>query len=170
MLIFFVKRIGGQIDTVFTDTGGGPASVAGMTTWKYLMMAGLMTLCVPAEESKETARPRDKHEFWVNQTRYLVEDYAECGNSPDTPWDFTKNDVPPVTFKQAQDLMDAELKRVFPGVVFAGWEMSLHVPDEKHAYYIRRFCQPDTYNHFLLGVDMKGRVTPIEKAEPQKKK
>jgi hypothetical protein len=139
-----------------------------MTTWKCLMIAALMTACLPAEESKETARLRDKHELYVNQTRYLVEDYAGCGNSPETPWDFTKSDVPPVTFKQARDLMDAELKRVFPDVVFAGWEMSLHVDDDKSAYYIRRFCQPNLYNHFLLGVDMKGRVTRIEKAALQK--
>jgi len=30
--------------------------------------------------------------------------------------------------------------------------------------------QPDPYTHFLLGVVIKGRVTRIEKAEPQTEK
>ena len=110
-----------------------------------------------------------KEEFTIDGVDYFISYTWE--QRQQSKWNYLSSDLPPVTFKEAHEIISKEIKRAFPEEVFEITELDLNAGKTFGTYYRSSLTYMingtgHSYMSINLYVYMDGRVSSIQKVDP----
>ena len=110
-----------------------------------------------------------KEEFTINGVNYFISYTWE--QRQQSMWNYLSSDLPPVTFKEAHEIITKEIRRAFPEELFKIAELDLNTSETFGTYYRSVLTymingNDPSYMSINLYVYMDGTVSSVQKVDP----